>query len=107
VTTIAEALSSANARTRFFTTDQFPSAISMTSLQIPMPDGVKPPPRSQFVTEFAFGDRVQIDGDNDLKGRVTGFWWTAPEIHTIEVTWLANGDVKTAWFSSWRLTRSP
>lgn len=83
-----------------------PSSLIISRTNLPMPTGAKQP-RSQFVSEFAFGDRVQIDGDNDLKGRVTGFWWTAPEIHTIEVTWLANGDVKTAWFSGWRLTRSP
>lgn len=83
--------------------EPFLSAIWSTNL--PMPPCAKPSPRSQFVTEFAFGDQVQIDGDHDLKGRVTGFWWTAQEVHTIEVTWLANGDVKTAWFSGWRLTR--
>jgi hypothetical protein len=79
------------------------SVIPKSGLEVTMP--AKASPRTRFSSEFSFGDRVRIDGDNDLNGRVTGFWWTADDAYTVEVTWLANGDVKSAWFCGWRLTR--
>jgi hypothetical protein len=54
------------------------------------------------VLPFRFGQRVTIDGDDSVKGIVTGFC-IYPHAMQIEVAWFANGDAKSAWFGVFRL----
>jgi len=79
------------------------SIMPRSDLKIPMPAGVKPPPRSVFHSAFAYGDRVHIDTDKDLIGVVTAFLWRDGEGHTVEVCWFHNGADHSAWFQPWRL----
>lgn len=55
-----------------------------------------------FLTPFEFGQRVTID-DTDLAGRVTAFCWRDTDGHTVEVSWIHNGDAKSAWLPAWRI----
>ena len=50
---------------------------------------------------FSFGDRVQIDGD--IQARAVGFCFY-PHGMQIQCSWFHNGDAKTDWFASWRVT---
>lgn len=80
-----------------------------TSLTIPAPPNPKPP-GSTFQAAFAFGDHVRIDTTHPfvstaecLTGVVTGVCWKSCDGHTIEVSWIYNGQSYAAWFQPWRL----
>ena len=60
---------------------------------------------SEFRSRWEFGDRVFIDGDQSIKGTITGFCFR-PSLHTVEVSWVHNGDSKSAWFDHFRLQRA-
>jgi hypothetical protein len=49
-------------------------------------------------------DRVLIDGDTSLRGRVIALSWRSEDGNTVEVSWIHNGISHAAWFQSWRLT---
>ncbi len=55
---------------------------------------------------FALGEVVSIDGDDSIKAVVT----TLSISHqgwNVEVQWICNGDLKTAWIAPSRLTLIP
>lgn len=58
---------------------------------------------AQFGSPWAIGDRVHMDDDRDLVGRVTGLCWREAG-HTVEVSWVHNGAAQCSWFDHWRLT---
>jgi hypothetical protein len=60
--------------------------------------------KERLETDYAFGERVHIDGDRDLVAVVTGFCWRK-QAHEVEVSWFCNGDLKTVWVADWRLSR--
>lgn len=57
-------------------------------------------------TEFDVGDRVVIDGDESLVGRVTGVLVRGTREPQCEVSYVHCGDVKSAWVEEWRLRRA-
>lgn len=58
----------------------------------------------KFASIWSFRDRVLIDGDTSIVGLVTAFQFRGDRGEPIvEVSWVHNGDVKTAWFEEWRL----
>jgi hypothetical protein len=73
-------------------------------VDVPMPAGTAIPPRSSFQSRWAFGDRVHIDDDRDLQGRVIGFNFSCARSEEIHVAWMHNGVSYSAWFQDWRLT---
>lgn len=74
-----------------------------STISIEMPPGAQAPPRSVFRAEFAFGDRVHVDDDRDLIGRVVGFCWASGDGCTTKVAWMHNGAAHEGWFQPWRL----
>jgi hypothetical protein len=80
-----------------------PSIIPKLTVNIPMPSGAKQPLRTHFSSEFAFRDRVLIDGDQSIIGVVSGFAWSTEEGYTVKVSWMHAGAAQVAWFDSWRL----
>lgn len=56
------------------------------------------------ILPFKFGDKVNLDGDGSIKGTVTGIA-IYPRGFQIEVGWFSNGDVKSAWFADFRVTK--
>lgn len=64
---------------------------------------MKPKP---IVPPFDIGDRVLIDGDKDIKGVVTGILFRPSNVE-IEVSWLHNGSLQTAWVAAFRLASAP
>lgn len=59
---------------------------------------------SGFVSRFQIGDRVSIDGDKDLRATVIGVLFRAGHVE-FEVSWLFNGEIRSAWVASFRLER--
>lgn len=59
---------------------------------------------SGFVSRFQIGDPVSIDGDKDLRARVIGVLFRHRHVE-FEVSWLFNGEVRSAWVASFRLER--
>ena len=56
--------------------------------------------------EMSIMDRVWIDGEGSIEGRVTALSFSNIEgPPVVEVSWLHNGEAKSSWFASWRLTR--
>lgn len=55
---------------------------------------------SGFVSRFQIGDIVTIDGDKELRATVI-----AGHVD-FEVSWLFNGEVRSAWLASFRLERA-
>jgi hypothetical protein len=53
--------------------------------------------------EFMIMDRVYIDGCENLVGVVTAVQWRHPEIVNYEVSWISNGESKSALIEYWRL----
>jgi len=47
---------------------------------------------------FEFGTKVRLAFDPELQATVTAYCVRPAEAVTYEVTWMHNGDVKTAWF---------
>lgn len=61
-------------------------------------------PNPKFVElPFGFGDKVYIDGDKSIIAVVTAFNFRTERCE-VECAWFSNGDAKSAWFSSWRLS---
>ena len=56
-----------------------------------------------FQSEWAFRDRVWIDGEGSIVGFVTGILFRETRDPVVEVSWMHNGDAKVAWFEEWRL----
>jgi hypothetical protein len=65
--------------------------------------------RSEFDSEFRAKDRVMIDADRSLVGTVTAFSFrpgTRGGINAlVEVSFVHNGESRTAWIEETRLTR--
>ncbi|MFC5423327.1 hypothetical protein ACFPOB_27680 [Bosea eneae] len=59
---------------------------------------------SGFVSRFQIGDIVRIDGDKDLRATVIGVLFRAGHVE-FEVSWLFNGEIRSAWIASFRLER--
>lgn len=59
---------------------------------------------SGFVSRFQIGDLVAIDGDKDLRARVIGVLFRHAHVE-YQVSWLINGEVRSAWVDSFRLER--
>lgn len=59
---------------------------------------------SGFVSRFQIGDSVSIDGDKDLRATVIGVLFRAGHVE-FEVSWLFNGEIRSAWVASFRLER--
>jgi hypothetical protein len=78
--------------------------MNFPNLKIPLPAGIKPPPRSQFMSRYAFRDLVHIDDDTSITGRVTAFSWRVTEEPSIEVSWMHNGQSHSGWFNEDRLS---
>jgi hypothetical protein len=64
---------------------------------------------SGFHSPFCAGEFVSIDFDTSLVGVVTAFAFRAVQddvyLHTVEVSYVHNGECKTAWIEATRLTR--
>lgn len=56
-----------------------------------------------YLSKFALQQRVSIDTDEAIIGTVTGIAFRVTRDPTIEVSWMHNGDAKSAWFEEWRL----
>jgi len=54
-----------------------------------------------LTSRFARGDRVVIDRDKSLVATVTAHLFRA-DYQTVEISYVHNGDVKTAWIEEWR-----
>ncbi len=54
---------------------------------------------------WSFRDRVWLDGEGSIEGIVTGFQFDG-EDHAplVAVSWIHNGEAKSAWFQDWRLS---
>lgn len=72
------------------------------NVDIPMPDGVKVPLQSKFLSRWKFRDLVIIDGDGSLIANVTGFCFEEGR-ETVRLSWFTDGNAKEAWFDTWRL----
>lgn len=59
-----------------------------------------------FIPPFDIGERVIIDGDKDIKGVVIGILFRPSNVE-IEVSWLHNGTLQTAWVAAFRLASAP
>ncbi len=57
-------------------------------------------------SEFAVGNRVNIDGCESLIGIITAVIWRHPEIVNYEVSWVHNGDSKSFVIEGWRCTHA-
>lgn len=57
-----------------------------------------------YEAQFAIGERVIIDGDSSLVGTVTAAFFRGPAV-LIEVSWVINGDAKSASIEEFRLQR--
>ena len=55
--------------------------------------------------QFDFGERVIIDKDPSLVAVVTTVWFKS-HIAECEVSYVHNGDLKTAWIATWRLSKA-
>ena len=75
------------------------------NLDIPMPHGVAVPPRSKFLSRWAFRDRVHIDNDSSIIAVVTGMSFSESGLKVC-CNWFSNGDSKEAWFEEWRLSEA-
>lgn len=70
-------------------------------------------PRLKLTADFAFGDRVKLDGE--IVGIVTAVMFRpgasgemmADSYVQYEVSWWANGSQNSAWFDGFRLTVAP
>ena len=82
------------------------SVLPKFSVNIPMPPGVKPPPRSTFRSRWAFRDYVLIDGDKSIIASVVGFSFSETGTASVRCAWFANGDSKEGWFEEWRLSEA-
>jgi hypothetical protein len=60
--------------------------------------------RSRYTSHFALMDQVHIDDDTSLRGYVTALCWRSEEGHTLEVSWMHNGQPHSAWFQPSRLS---
>ena len=60
-----------------------------------------------FDAPFTFGQRVYLDDDRELIAIVTGLMWRDCDGVSVEVSYLHNGDAKSAWMHPWRLTLAP
>ncbi len=58
-----------------------------------------------YESPFEIGDKVYIDDDRDLVAWVNGVMWHYSDGHSIEVSWMHNGDSKMCWLNFNRLTR--
>ena len=59
--------------------------------------------KTTHTSEFTFGDRVSIDGDDTLRGLIIAVIFHRDRPAEYEVSWFASGDAKTAWIEEWRL----
>jgi len=60
----------------------------------------------KFESTLSFRDRVWLDGEGSIEGIVTAFCFRETNCITIEVSWIHNGEAKSAWFEEWRLTKA-
>lgn len=58
-----------------------------------------------FQSAFDLFDRVFIDGDTSIKATVTGFAFYGHRA-SVEISWVHNGDIKSAWIVEDRLSRA-
>jgi hypothetical protein len=61
--------------------------------------------RSHFETDWAFGDRVYMDGDRSIKATVTGFLFTALS-HCARVEWIGDGQPREGHIQLYRLSKA-
>lgn len=56
---------------------------------------------------YTFGDRVIIDGDASIVGRITAAQFREfGNYALLEVSYVHNGECKTSWIEAWRLTKA-
>jgi hypothetical protein len=55
-----------------------------------------------YQSDLALQQRVFVDGDRSLTAVVTGLLWRT-ERAEVEISWVHNGDIKSAWVAPWRL----
>lgn len=60
-------------------------------------------PAQTFTTQWALGQLVHIDDDKSIRAVITGFCWRTTREPTVEISWFANGDSKTAWVEESRV----
>jgi hypothetical protein len=60
-----------------------------------------------YHSAFAIFDRVTIDGDHSIVGTVTSLAFSrSTQEATLEISWFANGDAKSAWVDECRVRRT-
>lgn len=62
--------------------------------------------RTHFETDWAFGDRVFIDGDRSIKGTITGFEFFAEYPHFARVEWIHDGQPRKDDIQLYRLSKA-
>lgn len=66
---------------------------------------LSPTPATKFYygSEYELNQRVYMDGDDSITGRVTAVLWRV-ENPQVEVSWWNGGNLCSGWFSEWRLS---
>lgn len=65
----------------------------------------------RWESEHNIGDRVTVDGCDDLRARITqvlfkaGHPLTSTFVCEYECSWIHNGDAKSAWLQAWRIEK--
>lgn len=61
----------------------------------------------QYECEFGVGDKVFMEDDPSILGRVLAVEFRGGSAMAVEVGWMHSGDARKTWFEVWRLRRSP
>jgi hypothetical protein len=65
-----------------------------------------PRQRTAFTSQWAMRDVVIIDGDDSLRGRITGFQFRDSRSNPlVAVSYVHNGAAYEVWIEEWRLSR--
>lgn len=56
-----------------------------------------------YESPWAVGDRVEVDGDKEITGLVTGVWVKSDGVIEINVSRFHAGTLHENWFAPWRL----
>ena len=58
----------------------------------------------KFEARFSPGDSVRLkDGDSSLTATITRICWGGAGFLQYEISWIHNGDIKSAWVDDWRV----
>lgn len=55
-----------------------------------------------YESEFAYGDKVILDGDKDIVAQVLSIQFRGKNV-LVHVSWFSNGHMVEPWVEDWRL----